>query len=103
MKTTPRHFHAHETARAATLQGLPLAAFWQRVVGFLADILFAVLIWFPLEFVWRRYFLHESNIDLKWDFHEKGNIVVMLLYWGLGNYLGNGQTPGKWIPRTRIL
>jgi uncharacterized RDD family membrane protein YckC len=103
MKTRNRHFHAHETARAATLEGLPLAAFWQRAVGFLADILFAVLIWFPLEFAWRRYLLHENNINLTWDFHEKGNIVVMLLYWGLGNYFGNGQTPGKWISRTRIL
>lgn len=102
-KTRSRHFHAHETARAATLEGLPLAAFWQRALGFFADIVFAVLIWFPLEFAWRRYLLHEDNINLTWDFHEKGNIVVVLLYWGLGNYFGNGQTPGKWIARTRIL
>ena len=25
----------------------------------------------------------------------------MLLYYGLANYLGNGQTPGKWFARTR--
>jgi uncharacterized RDD family membrane protein YckC len=46
---------------------------------------------------------HESDIRLTWNFHEPGNIIAMLFYWGLGNYLGNGQTPGKWIARTRIL
>ena len=103
MKNPGRQFQAHETARAAALNGLPLAAFWQRLVGYFVDILLAVLIWIPLEFAWRRYVLHESNINLTWDFHEKGNIVVVLLYWGLGNYFGNGQTPGKWVARIRIL
>jgi uncharacterized RDD family membrane protein YckC len=47
--------------------------------------------------------LHEHDIHLTWDFHEVGNILVMLLYWGLFNYFGNGQTPGKWIAQTRIM
>jgi len=37
------------------------------------------------------------------DFHEPGNIVVMVLYWGSANFLGNGQTPGKWVARTRTV
>ncbi|MGA2001937.1 MAG: RDD family protein [Terriglobales bacterium] len=96
-KLPGRCFQAHETDRALALNGLPLAKFWQRLVGYFFDVMFAVLIWVPLEFAWRRYLLHEPHIDLKWDFHEKGNIVVMLLYWGLGNYFG------KWIARTRVL
>ena len=102
-QSQPRRFQAHETARTSHLHGLPLALFWQRVLGYLCDLLFAVLLWFPLESLWRRYLFHERNINLIWDFHETGNIVVMLLYWGLGNYFGNGQTPGKWIARIRIL
>lgn len=102
VKQRRRHFQAHETPRISELNGLPLAGFWQRLGGYVADILFAVLIWAPLEFAWRRYVLHETHIEMAWDFHEKGNVVVMLLYWGLGNYFGNGQTPGKWIARTRI-
>jgi uncharacterized RDD family membrane protein YckC len=27
----------------------------------------------------------------------------MVLYWGLTNYFGNGQTPGKWVARTRAV
>ena len=87
----------------SALNGLPLATFWQRLLGYLLDILFAVLLWAPLEFAWRHRLLHEQNIHLIWDFHETGNIVAMFFYWGLGNYLTNGQTPGKWIARTKVL
>jgi len=79
-----------------------LATFWQRFLGYWLDLLVAVLIWAPLEFAWRRFFLHENSPHMVWDFHEAGNLVVMVLYWGLANYLGNGQTPGKWVARTRI-
>src|ERR1700678_1980211 len=98
-----RRFHAHESARMAELNGLPLAGFWQRVLGYFVDLVLAVVLWFPLEFAWRRYVLHQVNIELKWDFHEAGNIIVALFYWGSANYFGNGQTPGKWVARTRAV
>jgi len=47
--------------------------------------------------------LHEQVINMKFDFHEAGNIVIAVIYLGLGNYWGNGQTPGKWIARTRAV
>ena len=98
-----RHFHAHETARADSLNGLPLATSWQRLLGHGIDFFLALLVWAPLEFVWRHYVLHEQKIDMRWDFHELGNLVVLVLYYGLANYLGNGQTPGKWVARTRAV
>jgi uncharacterized RDD family membrane protein YckC len=99
-----RRFQAHETHRMDELDGVPLATFWQRVLGFELDTLLAVIVWVPLIFCWHRYVLHQINVhDIRWDFHEKDNIVVMLLYWGLANYFGNGQTPGKWIARTRAV
>ena len=55
------------------LEGLPLAAFWQRLLGFFADLLLAVLLWIPLEFSLRRYLLHQNELDLTWNFHEPGN------------------------------
>lgn len=100
---SPRRFHMHETSRMLALEGLPLAAFWQRFLGYLVDIAIALVLWVPLEFSVRRYLLHEERIDLKWDFHEIGNIVVMLLYFAISNYFGNGRTFGKWIARTRIM
>jgi len=98
-----RRFHAHETAQMEKLDGTALAMFWQRVLGYFIDLLLAVAVWAPMEIAWRRYLLHETQIFLKWDFHEAGNIVVALLYWGLTNYFGNGQTPGKWVARTRAV
>jgi len=83
------------------LEGLPLARFWQRALGFWFDLLIAVLLWAPLEYSWKRFVLHQTSIDLSWDFHEKGNVIAVLLYWGLANYFGNGRTPGKWLARTR--
>jgi len=103
MKENRRLFQMHETARLHALEGLPLASLAQRVLGYLIDIFIALLLWFPLEFSWRRYVLHEQRIDLTWNFHEAGNVVVMLLYWAVANYLGNGQTPGKFVARTRAV
>jgi len=98
-----RRYHAHGHERALQLNGLPLATAWQRLLGYTVDLLLAVILWSPLEFGWRYYVLRETDIHIVWDFHEAGNLIVMVLYWGLSNYFGNGQTPGKWVARTRIL
>lgn len=98
-----RRFHLHAGTRADSLEGLLLATFWQRFLGYCIDLLVAVIIWFPLEFSLRHFLLHEKDVHIVWDFHEGGNIVVMVLYWGLANYFGNGQTPGKWVARTRVV
>lgn len=57
----------------------------------------------PLEIAWRHYLLHEQHIELKWDFHEPGNVIIAFLFFGLTNYIGNGQTPGEWVARTRAV
>jgi uncharacterized RDD family membrane protein YckC len=98
-----RVFHIHGAERLHALEGLRLATFGQRALGYAVDVALAVLVWFPLEFCWRRYLLHEERIDLKWDFHEVGNIVVMVLYWAAFNFFGNGRTPGKMLARTRAV
>lgn len=103
VKEARRRFHVHSGGNEASLNGLLLATFWQRLLGYCIDLLIAAAIDFPIEFLWRRILLHEKDIHIVWDFDEPGNLVVMVLYLGLANYFGNGQTPGKWIARTRIL
>ena len=98
-----RYFHAHETTRMLTLEGLRLATFWQRILGYVIDLWVAIILWWPVVFCWNRYVLHEQNFHESWDFHEKSNIVVMLLYWGLATYFWNGRTVGKWVARTRAV
>jgi len=98
-----RRFHAHETARVDALNGIVLAGFWQRVLGYLVDLFMVVLVWFPMEACWRQFVLHEHHVEMKFDFHEPGNVVALLLYLPLANYWGNGQTVGKWVARTRAV
>jgi len=102
-KSRSRFFHAHESPRLRELDGLPLASFGQRALGYAIDLALAVLLWAPAEACWRVFILREHNVELKWDFHEIGNIIVLVLYYGAANYLGNGQTPGQWVERTRAV
>jgi len=81
-KLARRTFHAHENPRVKALEGLPLATFWQRVLGYWFDLLFAVVLWGPSEWMWRRFVLHEQVINMTFDFHEVGNIVTAVIYLG---------------------
>jgi len=98
-----RVFQLHDSERLHALQGLPLATFPQRVGGYLIDIFLALMLWGPLEYSWRRFLLRQSQIEMKWDFHEVGNIIVMLVYWASFNYFWNGRTPGKFLAGTRAM
>jgi uncharacterized RDD family membrane protein YckC len=102
-KAARLRYHAHAGSRSESLDGVLLATFWQRLLGYLVDLLVAVIIWLPLELTWRKFFLHETDTHMVWDFHEAGNIIVMVLYWGLANYFGNGRTLGKLVARTQVL
>ena len=53
-----RRFHVHESPHQLALDGRLLATFWQRVLGYVIDLVIAVFIWFPLEIAWRRFLLH---------------------------------------------
>jgi uncharacterized RDD family membrane protein YckC len=102
-KKEQRRFQAHESARMEALSGLPLAYFWQRWLGHWIDLVLVIVLWAPLEFLFRHFLFHQENIEIKWDYHELGNILAMVFYWGLFNYFGNGRTPGKWIARTQAV
>ena len=102
-KADARFFHAHESPRAQELEGVRLARFWQRLIGYVIDVAIAAAIWAPLEICWDVFIKHEEKVHIVWDFHEIGNVVVLVLYCGLSNYIGNGQTPGKWVARTRAV
>src|SRR4051794_2767392 len=87
IQESPSPFHAHVDARAGSLDGVLLATFRQRFFGCCADLLLAVIVWIPTEYSWRHFVLHEKDIHAVWDFHEPGNLVVMVLDLGLANYL----------------
>ena len=101
-----RHFHAHETARMDALDGLPLAGFRRRAMGLAVDSAILLTLWVTIVFLWRTLVSHmhgSTRLDFKFDRHSAPGLVFFLLYYALACYLGNGQSPGKWVAKTRVV
>jgi len=103
----PRFYHAHETAGEDRVDGLRLASFGQRASGFLIDFVLMLVLWAPVVFGFKWWVGHkthgETRIEMKWDPREEESLVFLLAYGAVANYVGNGQTPGKWVARTRVV
>jgi uncharacterized RDD family membrane protein YckC len=102
-----RHFHAHETARFDELDGLPLAGFRRRVLGFSIDFFLMLIVWASVSLSWilfvARHTKGHTNVDLDWHPHDLRSLIFLFVYAALACYWGNGKTPGKWIARTRVV
>ena len=91
------------------LAGTPLARFWPRFAAYCIDISFVLVTYIPMEFARQylvaRFLHHEENIhfDVKFDFHEVGNLVWLVLYYGLSVWMTNGRTIGKWLMGLRVV
>jgi uncharacterized RDD family membrane protein YckC len=100
---TPGYYHAQETARQDELNGTRLAGFTPRAVGFGIDFILVSILRKPALFLWQTYVPHE------WERHTFINLfhvvsaVVLVIYFSLALYIGNGQTIGKKIMGTRVI
>jgi uncharacterized RDD family membrane protein YckC len=103
-----RTFDPHESARADSLAGAPLARFRPRFLAFVIDFFLTALLYAPVEFL-RQYAiltLHHApkkDIHIDVNFHEFGFILFCVLYFGLITWLTNGQTLGKRLFRVRVV
>jgi uncharacterized RDD family membrane protein YckC len=102
-----RFFHPHGTARAQALTGTPLATFGQRAAAYAIDFFLVILTYAPVEIA-RQYMVltlqhRPRDIHVVFDFHDPGNIVWLILYFGLIVWKTNGLTPGKRLLRIRIV
>lgn len=97
------YYVARETAREDAIDGLPLAGFWQRAVGFSIDFILISMVRKPVGYFWR------SCVPHGWQHHTLTNLphlldlLVLILYFSWALYLGRGQTIGKRIARTRVI
>ena len=115
-----RYFHAHETAREEELEGLPLAGFGRRVIGYWIDMVLLLPLSLLLAVLWARYGFIADSIRREWKWHgttirigseSSGSsdsnewifIVTALFCIALVNYISNGKSVGKWITRTRVV
>jgi uncharacterized RDD family membrane protein YckC len=103
MRGTAAYFRARETAREDEIDGQPLAPFSRRAAGFVIDFALISLLRKPAEALWARHTQYE------WERHTLINIphlldvVVLVLYFAVALYVGNGKTIGKRLMRTQVV
>jgi uncharacterized RDD family membrane protein YckC len=97
------YYRARETAREDEIDGLQLATFSRRAAGFGIDFVLIALLRKPVEFLWENYAPHQ------WERHTLINpthvldVIVLILYFCLALYVGNGQTIGKRVVRIQVI
>jgi uncharacterized RDD family membrane protein YckC len=103
-------FDPHLNARAEALAGRPLATFPQRAAAFLIDFVIVIVTYAPVEtlrqYLVARYIHHQQHVGrlaVEFNFHHTGNVVWLVLYFGLVVWLTNGLTVGKRLLGIRIV
>jgi uncharacterized RDD family membrane protein YckC len=103
MLSSTTYYRARETAREDAIDGVPLATFSRRAAGFAIDFLLVSMLRKPIEFLWENYVPHD------WERHTLINLVhvldliVLVLYFCVALYIGNGQTIGKRLMRIQVV
>ncbi len=95
-----RTFDAHETARLRALHGAPLASFRARAAAFALDmvVVLAGVVAVGLPGAIQRSRETGHDVVVAFDpFHSIAGVAFLLLYVGLGTWLGKGRTPGTMV------
>jgi len=101
-----RTFQPLTVDRQSALRDLPLASFRARLGAYAIDIAVVCVICGAIE-IFRH--LPEIRHPAGHDVHLEVNpfhswsLIVLALYYGLGTYLGHGQTLGKRLMRIRVV
>ena len=102
-----RAFEPHAMSRAMALAGVPLASFGQRAAAFAIDFFLVLVTYIPVELA-RQYLIlswrhQKPDIHVVFNFHEVGNVIWLVLYFGLIVWKTNGLTLGKRLLRIRVV
>jgi len=101
-----RHFHAHETARFDELSGVPLACFRQRAWAMVIDLCICAVLKGILGI--SGHHSHEEGPMTLLSLMAQAvewlkELVESIVYFGVLVKLMNGQTPGKYFMKARIV
>ena len=89
-------FVTHTLDRTRSLEGMPLASFRRRAIAWLID--FALVT--AVAGGWGLLVGSQASFQ---PFDSFGDLLFVLAYFGLGTYLGKGQTLGKRWLRIRVI
>lgn len=102
-----RTYDAHETERMHAVHGTPLASFTSRAGAFVIDFLLAFFIFVGLLMIANRvgsFSAEESEkITLPFDFKHWYSVLMIVAYFAVSTFLGNGRTIGKWMFGIRVV
>jgi uncharacterized RDD family membrane protein YckC len=109
-------FDPHDSVRAHSLAGVPLATFRQRLAAYIIDCLLIGLTYVPammaLEYVFQtrmhgnEELYRSANVAVRFDLEQTKHVawaVWLVLYFGLIGWATNGLTLGKRLMRIRVV
>ncbi|HEY1314008.1 MAG TPA: RDD family protein [Steroidobacteraceae bacterium] len=99
----PTYFRARETAREDAIDGVQLAPFTRRAIGFGIDFVLVSMLRKPAEFLWENYFPHQWERHTLINLPHAVDVIVLVLYFWVALYIGNGQTIGKRLMRIKVI
>jgi len=90
------------------LHGIPLASFKSRASAFIVDFLIVFGLFLGLLFAGaalarRLGYVFSENAVVPFDFKHWYSLLLIVVYFALATYWGNGKTPGKWIFGIRVV
>jgi uncharacterized RDD family membrane protein YckC len=103
MPSHATHYRARETAREDEIDGLQLATFTRRAVGFGIDFVLISLLRKPVEFLWESYAPHQWQQHTLINLAHVLDLIVLILYFCVALYIGDGQTIGKRVMRIQVI
>jgi uncharacterized RDD family membrane protein YckC len=112
----PGVFDPHESARADSLAGVPLASFGRRLAAYLIDMVVVFGTYGPAMtglhallfdvLGMREEIYHSAHVQVRFEFHlvtEVAWVAWMVLYFGLSVWKTNGLTLGKRLLHIRVV
>ncbi len=109
-------FDPHETARATSLAGVPLASFRRRLAAYLIDMVLVFGTYGPAMaglrhllfdvLGMREEIYHSAHTQVRFEFQmltEVAWVLWLVLYFGLCVWRTNGRTLGKLLLRIRVV
>jgi uncharacterized RDD family membrane protein YckC len=105
--TGPHTYDAHESARMLEVHGRPLAPFWRRAAAFIVDFLSSFGIFLAVLLPGGRLAANlgyvTDDVNLKFGFEHWYSLVILVAYFALATWWGNGKTIGKWLFGIRVV
>ncbi len=102
-------YEPHEMERLDKVRGMRLASFTARALAFGIDFLVAFALFLILLILGARFLSaigwlgSDANLNLQFNFANWYSLLFIVVYFGLFTYFGNGQTPGKWLMKIRVV